>query len=1020
MSDVEVGWTPEERIAWLEAEVRRLRAQADEGRSNPAEHMLKLGDAEFRAIADSIDQMIWSTRADGFHDYYNRRWYQFTGVPEGTTDGEAWSGMFHPDDQQRAWQLWRRCLETGDPYHIEYRLRHRSGEYRWVLGRARPVRSETGAILRWYGTCTDIHDQKVSQDRLRESEARLRALTDNLPMALVYQIATDRAMTQRQFTYLSANCEKLLGVSSEDVLADPGTLYGAVPPDMLPRLQAAEAAAAADLSTFDVEIPLRRPRMPDMVARLISEARVLPGDRLIWDGLLIDVTERTAAEASSREAGQRLDAVLSNTRMAVFLMNEDMRCIYANAAAEQLTGFSLGELEGRSLHDTLHHSRPDGSPYPMEECPIGQALPIGSRAEGEETFVHKDGSFYPVAYTASPIHDEAGRAIGTVLEVRATAEERARDAALARHSGQLQGLAEAALAIARAPDLPAMLHVITERARLIIGAHQAVISLTRGPDWSQAISAVALSDKYAAWRNYDRLPSGAGIYAWVCQVNRPARFTQDELEAHPRWRGFGEHQAEHPPMRGWLAVPIVARDGRNLGLVQLSDKEDGAEFDAADEAILLQLAQLASAAIEQSLAETALRDLNDTLEQRVAQEIEQRTRTEEALRQAQKMELVGQLTGGIAHDFNNLLQVVTGNLDLLLRALPEDPPRLRRSAENALKGAARAATLTQRLLAFSRRQPLAPKPIDPNKLISDMSELLHRTLGETVEFETVLAPELWPVEIDAHQLENAILNLAVNARDAIHGKHPHGGGKLMIETANVTLDQSSLATNAEVTPGPYAAILVSDTGTGMDAETASRAFEPFFTTKEVGKGTGLGLSMVYGFVKQSGGHLDIYSEPGQGTTVKIYLPRLTGKAVDLDEDAAPDNPPPQGRSEETILVCEDDDDVRTYTVEVLRQLGYRVLEAHDGPSALRLLDRQEHGVDLLFTDVVLPAGMNGEEVAARAREMRPDLKVLFTTGYARNAVVHHGRLERGVELLTKPFAFADLAAKVREILDRQG
>jgi CheY-like chemotaxis protein len=363
----------------------------------------------------------------------------------------------------------------------------------------------------------------------------------------------------------------------------------------------------------------------------------------------------------------------------------------------------------------------------------------------------------------------------------------------------------------------------------------------------------------------------------------------------------------------------------------------------------------------------------------------------------------------VAHDFNNLLQVILGNLDTLTRSIPPESARLLRAATNAMSGARRAAALTQRLLAFSRRQPLDPKPISINGLVTGLSELIHRTLGETIAVETVLAAGLWRVEVDPNELESAILNLAVNARDAM----PEGG-RLTIETANSHIDDAYAVSHVEVLPGQYVAISVSDTGAGMDARTMAQAFEPFFTTKPVGKGTGLGLSQVYGFVKQSGGHVKIYSEPGQGTTVKIYLPRLIGEAT--EPEAAEDLPSPEAESEETILVLEDDDDVRTYTVEILRELGYRVLEAHDGPSALRLLERQAR-VDLLFSDVVLPGGMTGAQAAAQARELRPGLKVLFTTGYARNAIIHHGRLDAGVQLITKPFTSTDLATKIRDVLD---
>jgi PAS domain S-box-containing protein len=386
---------------------------------------------------------------------------------------------------------------------------------------------------------------------------------------------------------------------------------------------------------------------------------------------------------------------------------------------------------------------------------------------------------------------------------------------------------------------------------------------------------------------------------------------------------------------------------------------------------------------------------------------------QERLRQSQKMETVGQLTGGVAHDFNNLLQIIAGNLDLLLRTLPEDAARQRRAAENAMSGAKRAATLTERLLAFSRRQPLSPKPLNANRLISGMSELLHRSLGETVEVEVVLSPSLWRAEIDPNALENAILNLAVNARDAI----PEGG-KLTIETANTHLDRGYVAQNPELAAGQYVSISVSDTGHGMAPEVVERVFEPFFTTKEVGKGTGLGLSMVYGFVKQSGGHVKLYSEPGEGTTVRLYLPRLIGEAAEEGEPPPP--PAPERARAETILVCEDDPEVRAFSAEVLRDLGYVVREAVDGPSALRLLERDDGRVDLLFTDVVLPGGMTGSVLAEQARRARPGVKVLFTTGYARNAIVHHGRLDPGVELITKPFSYTDLAGRIRDLLDAPG
>jgi PAS domain S-box-containing protein len=393
---------------------------------------------------------------------------------------------------------------------------------------------------------------------------------------------------------------------------------------------------------------------------------------------------------------------------------------------------------------------------------------------------------------------------------------------------------------------------------------------------------------------------------------------------------------------------------------------------------------------------------------KITRDMTERRAMQEQLHQSQKMEAIGQLTGGVAHDFNNLLTVILGNLDTIARHIPADEARLRRAADQATRGAQRAATLTQQLLAFSRRQPLNPKPTDVNRLVTGVSELIRRTLNENIAIETVLAGGLWRIEVDAHQLESALLNLAVNSRDAMPA-----GGKLTIETANAHLDDEYAARFAEISPGQYVVICMSDTGSGMSSEVLRHAFDPFYTTKPIGKGTGLGLSQVFGFVKQSGGHIKLYSEVGEGTTAKIYLPRLSGEAV--ADEAEESITAARGHRSETILVVEDDDDVRIYSTESLRELGFSVLEACDGPSALRILEHHPE-VQLLFTDVGLP-GINGRQLVEEARERRPALKVLFTSGYARNAIVHQGRLDQGVELLTKPFTRAQLATRVRDVLD---
>ncbi|WP_246672276.1 CHASE3 domain-containing protein [Mesorhizobium sp. B3-1-6] len=388
-------------------------------------------------------------------------------------------------------------------------------------------------------------------------------------------------------------------------------------------------------------------------------------------------------------------------------------------------------------------------------------------------------------------------------------------------------------------------------------------------------------------------------------------------------------------------------------------------------------------------------------------EIETREKAESQLRQVQKMEAVGQLTGGIAHDFNNMLAVITSAMNIAQRKLARGEHDVQSFVEAAADAAARAANLTARLLAFSRQQPLAPQIVDANRLVAGMSDLLRRALGHAVEIETVLAGGLWKTHADPSQVENAIINLAVNARDAMDEK-----GKLTIETANCYLDEAYAVAHPEVKAGQYVMIAVTDTGAGMSPDIMAKAFEPFFTTKPATKGTGLGLSQVFGFVKQSGGHVKIYSEPGEGTTIKIYLPRFTGP----EEAAAP--PKASGRSDvpatETVLLVEDDARVRFSTAATLLELGYTVVEAASGEEALRTL-AENAAIALMLTDIVMP-GMNGRQLAEQARGHSQSLKVVFMTGFTRNAVVHNGVLDHDVHFIAKPFTLEQLAAKLRDAL----
>jgi signal transduction histidine kinase/CheY-like chemotaxis protein len=477
----------------------------------------------------------------------------------------------------------------------------------------------------------------------------------------------------------------------------------------------------------------------------------------------------------------------------------------------------------------------------------------------------------------------------------------------------------------------------------------------------------------------------------------------------------------HLPVRSYLAVPVMSRTGEVIGGLFFGHGEPG-KFREDHEDLLLGIAGQAATAIdnarlfqsaeneltERRRAEGALQTLNNTLEQRVHDEVYARLKVEEQLRQVLKMEAVGQLTGGIAHDFNNMLAVVMSGLTLLQRKLARGETDVERFVNAAIDGAKRAATLTQRLLAFSRQQPLSPEPLIANKVVAGMSELLTRTLGEQIKIETVLAAGLWQVKADPAQVENTLLNLSVNARDAMPD-----GGKLTIETSNAFIDDVYAGEYA-IPPGQYVLIAVADTGTGMTPDVIAKAFDPFFTTKGVGKGTGLGLSQVYGFVRQSGGNVKIYSEVGIGTSIKIYLPRYYGEA-EVPDKIQPVPPVYRGINSEIVMVVEDDDRVRVLSVEALKDLGYSVIEAPGPAQAIAMLEAGQP-VSLLFTDVVMP-DMSGRQLVDRARVIQPKIKVLYTTGYTRNAIVHNGTLDPGTYLLSKPFSVEELAFKVRRVLD---
>ncbi|MCP1762445.1 PAS domain S-box-containing protein [Bradyrhizobium japonicum] len=737
--------------------------------------------------------------------------------------------------------------------------------------------------------------------------------------------------------------------------------------------------------------------------------------------LLSEVTERSWAhiervrlEEAAREAAERL--LLANKAAGIGtwdfdvarnILRWDARCkalfgLPPNADVTYDDAFLAGlHPEDRDrVHGAVSKAlSPDSIAYNIEYRTIGI----------------KDGIERWLAATGEAIvaGGRAVRFIGTVIDI--THQKRSE-----RH---LRLLNDTGASVARERDLEKIVQIVTDAGVELSGAQFGaffynVLTADGGSYMLYALSGVPRS----AFENFP-MPRNTAVFEPT--FNGIAVIRSDDILKDPRYgknaprNGMPEG---HLPVHSYLAVPVISRSGEVLGGLFFGHAEPG-RFQIEHETALLGIAGHAATAIdnarlfqsaerelsERRRAETNLQTLNAELEERVAREIAERLKAEEQLRQSQKMEAVGQLTGGIAHDFNNMLAVIIGGLNLAKRKLAKGEIDIDRFIDGSIDGANRAATLTQRLLAFSRQQPLAPELLNINRMISSMSELIDRSLGELIEIETVLAAGLWRVKADPAQLESAVLNLAVNARDAMAT-----GGKLTIETGNASVDDR-YAREYALGAGQYVLICVTDNGTGMDADVLAKAFDPFFTTKDVGKGTGLGLSQVYGFVRQSGGHVKIYSEPRVGTTVKIYLPRYQGDEATSAKTAPDGRGGVTGHSREVVLVVEDDDRVRAISCETLRELGYTVIEAGGAREAIRKVEAGA-SPDLLFTDVVMPE-MTGSELAKVLVGLRPGLKVLFTTGYTRNAIVHNGVLDFGTSLLSKPFNIEDLATKVRSILD---
>ncbi len=792
----------------------------------------------------------------------------------------------------------------------------------------------------------------------------------------------------------------------------------------------------------------------------------------IFVGFIRDISQRKSIEGSLSENRSFLADILKSSGEAFYAVDRAGVTTLCNQAFLRLIGFEREEdAVGRKLHDVIHHTHPDGSCYDKADCPIYICASTGVAAHVEdECFYRLNGEPFPVEYWVTPIYRE-GEHHGAICTFTDVTARRTAEAELAQSEAEFRTFSQAVPNHVWASPPDGRLNWFNDRVYEYSGASRGELD---GEGWAMLVhrddigaTAESWADAVASGDVYQtefRLRRADGVYRWhlgravpirgaageivrwigtntdiedqrstaealmLLNTTLEQRVAEQAAERNLLWQtsqdllvvvnAAGVFQAANPAwtsVLGWPADEVIGK--HHLTFVHPEDRlqSDGAlqhalgtPLPAYENRCLHKdgsyrwISWLASS--ENGLVYAAGRNMTTEKEAEA-----QLLAAQEALRQSQKMEAVGQLTGGIAHDFNNMLAVVIGSLDLLGRRLAGGDARAQRYLDAAGEAAKRGALLTQRLLAFSRQQPLQPKAIDANKLVAGMSDLLRHSIGADIRLETVLAGGLWRTHVDPNQLENIVLNLAVNARDAMPG-----GGRLTIETQNAHLDDRYAASNLAVRPGHYVLIAVTDTGSGMPAAVIEKAFDPFFTTKPVGKGTGLGLSQVYGFVKQSGGHVKIYSEPGEGTTIKIYLPRLTG-AASVETVDGPAANLALGEEQEVILVVEDEPAVRQFSVDALAELGYRVLEAQGAAEALKLLEAHPD-IILLFTDIVMP-DTNGAALADEVRRRWPHVKVLFTTGYTRNAVVHNGILDAGVDLIGKPFTLEALSTKLRDVLD---